>query len=121
MRTLPLTAYHEIHHIVLDMQKNILHKDMTFNITTLSNPSVLYIPQVSFLLAEQITEAAKTCVCPHLMDESTAVAVGTGSYWKTTPALVREENFHCFRINQLWSVLLIKSINVAEFQMCLQH
>lgn len=85
---------------------------MIHNITTLTYPPGLYISQVSFLLAEQTTEVAKTCVCPHLMDGSTAVAVETDNFWMTTPALVRErtqkrELYNHFGMKFLQNLLLI--------------
>lgn len=66
-----------------------LQLDLTCHITILN---FCVIPQVSFLPAGQITEVAKTCVCPHLMDGSTAVAVETDNFWKTAPARVRKRN-----------------------------
>lgn len=66
--------------VPLDTSHCAGHAEETFHSTTLTNPSVLFIPQASIPLAELITEVAKTCACPHLMDGPTAVAVETGNY-----------------------------------------
>lgn len=76
---------------------------------------MLFIPQVSFLLAEQITEVAKICVCQHLTDGSTAAAAETDNSWTTTPALVRE-SLQSFYDAVLKASFLIQRLDVAEFK-----
>lgn len=54
----------------------------------LTFPNFLISSKVSSLCAALTTGDVRTCVCWPRMEGSTAVAVATESFWRTTPAQV---------------------------------